>query len=72
MGKRLERVCDHLFWDVLVWEWNNSTGDLAQNVKWQVSCQLVEIPDSLYNFAKEVERRELAIKHKKINLDVWE
>lgn len=71
MGKRLERVCDHLFWDTLVWKESSNTQILAQNTKWKVNCQLVEIWDSLYNFAKEVERRELR-RRMSINLDIWE
>lgn len=68
MGKMLERVCDHLFWDI---QESNNTQVLAQHVKWK-SCKIIEIWDSLYNFAKETGERELGIKHSKTNLDVWE
>ena len=69
MGKRLERVCDHLFWDI---DWKDSwnTQILAQDVKWK-SCKIIEIWDSLYNYSKEVGRKELGSRGMITNLDIW-
>ncbi|EKD66230.1 MAG: hypothetical protein ACD_49C00059G0003 [uncultured bacterium (gcode 4)] len=82
MGKRLERVCDHLFWDVdesivlkdLTSEMQNELGrimNLWDNIPLKPKCHIINIWDSLRNYAKEVERRELGIVHGKTNLDIW-
>jgi len=82
MGKRLERVCDHLFWDVnentvlkdLTWEMQKELGRIMSLWEDDLSppkCHIINIWDSLHNFARKTGERELK-KWMSVNLDIWE
>lgn len=78
MWKMLERVCDHLFWELANLDLNvpekltKKVWEKVEKITWS-TCQLVSIPKSLRDFARETEKDELRKRWlwKKVNLDVW-